>query len=474
MRRKWIWVAAAIVIAAGALAARFIARRAAGLPQPGSPQYEATTTNFYRGLAELQVGLLDDAKRSFASAADSARREPATWANLGLAHLRLGEFDAAAEPIARAVQLAPTSSDLVFLQGRFETSRGKLDEGIARYRRAVELDPGNMRARYALAEEIERAGGADADAQAEEQFDAILKARPGNLAVLLERARLSAKRGDAASLDEAVQTLNQFVAGWPEPAVEQYRALQTAAASRNFTDAARDVAFLRNVLVRTTVFRESLIAVRTPTELIAEPLERFLVLPSPSSKPSPADEGLMFRAEGTEPVRRLTGRGDLDWNRDFKMDEAICDSTGVHLFVAGTPKQDPLKADCVGVWAADIEMDGDVDLIAGVRGASPVVLRNNGDGSWKELRPFPGVTGLRAFAWGDVDGDGDPDAVLVGERGDLHVFENRQAGEFREMAQPAIGAVVAVAIGDVNADGVLDIVTLEASGGIKRTSHLEG
>src|SRR4029077_1475781 len=95
-------------------------------------------------------------------------------------------------------------------------------------------------------------------------------------------------------LDDSVRTLNQYVAGWPSSAIEQYRALQAAAASRNFQDAARDVAFLRNVLVRTTVFRESLTAVRTPTELIAEPLERFLVLPSPSSKPSPIDDGLSF------------------------------------------------------------------------------------------------------------------------------------------------------------------------------------
>ena len=194
MRRKWIWATAALVLVAAALVARFAARRAAALPQPGSPQYEATTTSFYRGLAQLQVGLLDDAKRAFQNAADIAPREPATWANLGLAHLRLGDFDGAAEPIAHAVRLAPNSSDLVFLQGRLETSRGKLDEGIAHYRRAVELDAGNMRARYALAEEIERAGGPDADAQAAQQFDDILKARPGNLAVLLERARLSAKR----------------------------------------------------------------------------------------------------------------------------------------------------------------------------------------------------------------------------------------------------------------------------------------
>jgi Tfp pilus assembly protein PilF len=525
MPRKWIWWTAAVAIVAVALVVRFAARRSGGLPQPGSPAYEATTTNFYRGLAELQVGLLDDAKGSFSKATESASREPATWANLGLAHLRLGEFDAASEPIARAVRLAPNSSDLVFLQGRLETSRGRLDEGIAGYRRAVELDPSNMRARYALAEEIERAAGPDADAQAEQQFDAILKARPGNLAALLERARLAAKRSDASALDNAVQTLNQFVAGWPAPAVEQYRALQAAAASRNFQDAARDVAFLRNVLVRTTVFRESLTAVRTPTELIAEPLERFLVLPSPTSKPSPADDQIAFDPavmrvaagamatvldeSGSPAVLMIDSQGvtldtpgavnsglhsppvaftaripdvnavlPVDWNRDFKMDLAVAGRSGFRLlaqerndsFRDVTAKLGTsITADCVGVWTADIEMDGDLDLVVGIRGAEPVVLRNNGDGTARQLKPFGGVIGLRGFAWADLDADGDPDAALLDQSGRLHLFENRQGGEFREMAPPAdLGTTVALAIGDVNGDGVLDLVTLDSTGAIRR------
>ena len=85
------------------------------------------------------------------------------------------------------------------------------------------------------------------------------------------------------------------------------------------------------------------------------------------------------------------------------------------------------------------------------------------------MQPFAGVVGLRAFAWGDLDGDGDPDAALLGERGDLHVFENRQGGEFREMPGPtASGTVVALALGDVNGDGVLDLVTLDANGSDSR------
>jgi tetratricopeptide (TPR) repeat protein len=516
MRGKWIGVVAIVV----ALAATglYVLRSRNRLPAPDSPVYEETIRNFYRGLAELQVGLLDDAKREFTKTTELVSGEPAGWANLGLAHLRLGEFDAAAAPIERAVSLAPRSSDVVLLQGRLETSRGKLDEGIARYRRAIELDPANMRARYALAEEIERAGGPDADVRAQQQFDEILKARPGNLAVLLERARVAAKRSDAAVLDDSVRTLNQYVAGWPSSAVEQYRALQAAAASRNFQDAARDVAFLRNVLVRTTVFRESLTAVRTPTELIAEPLERFLVLPSPSSKPSLADEGRTFTrqppgtgavpakmaiasflgesgataivtvgerevrvGQATLPANGVNSVLPLDWNRDFKMDLAAAGRSGLRMFTqqadgsfADTTATigSAITSDSFGVWTADVEMDGDLDLIVGVRGAAPVVLRNNGDGTARQVTPFSGVVGVRGFAWGDLDGDGDPDAALLDEQGAVHLFENRQGGEFREMPAPAgLGTTVAVTIGDANGDGVLDLITLDAAGAIRRLSR---
>ena len=75
--------------------------------------------------------------------------------------------------------------------------RGRLDEGIAHLRRAVDLDPRNLRARFALVQEIERSGGQNADAQAQKELEELLELEPDNLAVLLERTRLAAKRGDA-------------------------------------------------------------------------------------------------------------------------------------------------------------------------------------------------------------------------------------------------------------------------------------
>jgi len=484
-RTSTAWIGAGVVALAMAAAGGYMLLGSRSrLPSPDSPVYEDTTRAFYRGLAELDIGLLDDAKRDFGKAAELVPDEPASWANLGLAHLRLGEFDAAQTPIDKAVSLAPSAGDLVFLRGRLQASRGRIDEGIADYRRAADLAAGNLRVRYALAEELERAGGDRADAEAQQLFESILKARPGNLAAVLERARLAAKRSDGAALADAVGGLDQPAAGWPAPAVEQYRGLQAAVAAANYQDAARSVAFLRNVLVRVPAFRESLAAVRTPTELIAEPFRAFLTLPSPSPNPSPSDDGLTFTREAVAaPSPYPAGAVPLDWNRDFTMDYAVAGTNGIRVFTGqpdgsfadATPAAGAFTADCFGVWVADVEMDGDVDLVAGVRGAAPVVLRNNGDGSWTQMRPFAGVTGLRAFGWGDIDGDGDADAVLVGERGDLHVFENRQAGEFREFAaSPNLPPVVAASIGDLDGDGVLDVITLDSGGAIARTSSLDG
>src|SRR4029077_11324336 len=114
---------------------------------------------------------------------------------------------------------------------------------------------------------------------------------------VLERARVAAKRFDGRVLQESVASLEERVDGWPAVAVEQYRALHRAATASDFPEGARSVAVLRNVLLRVSAFREDLLAIRTPPELIADPFDHFLILPASTSKPSPADLNLTFTQE---------------------------------------------------------------------------------------------------------------------------------------------------------------------------------
>jgi Tfp pilus assembly protein PilF len=497
------------------------------LPAQGTAAYDQTATAFYRGLAALQVGLLDDARQSFARATETGPAEPAAWANLGITDMRLGELDAAAVPIARALALAPADPDVVLLAGRMEIARGRIDEGLARLRDAVMLDPRAVRARYTLAQEVERSGGREADAEAQRLFEQILEVAPENLAVVLERARIAAKRGDTPALRDSVARLEGPARAWPPAVAEQYAALRAAAGAANPADAVRATAVLRNVLARVPAYRDSLAAVATPTELIADPFERFLALEQPSATPAPPDGSLTFTSEAMgavlpdarvlamitdddrTPARvfasnaaSLSRVGDvaapmpfpgggvppqaaavlsIDWNHDFRSDLLAAGHDGVRLlvqdadgrFADATARADggvPVRCDCVGAWAADIEMDGDVDAVLGQAAGPTLVLRNNGDGSWQVVQTFAAVAAVRGFAWADIDHDGDPDAVLLDAGGRLHVLLNRQGGDFVEVAAPPVRDVAALAVGDVNGDGVIDLVTEDSRGAIRRSS----
>jgi hypothetical protein len=437
-------------------------------------------------------------------------------------------------PYQRAVSLAPDNSDLVLLAARMETARGRLDEGIAGLRRAVALDTRGLRARFALAEELSRLNTPEADKEAQTLLDELAARGPMNLAIQLERARLAAKLRDAQRLRESVEAIGRDAASWPEQAKEQFAVVQKAAAEGNFDDAPRATTILRNVLAPVPAFSESLLAVRTPAELIAEPFNRFLVLASPPATPSVPDTKLTFAAEplgaasgrpvavalsfpvnadgapalvvadGSR-VQRIDGAPGtwplpvgtvvanpppvrdsivpLDWNHDFRTDIALCGPGGVFLLLqnedgtftdvtARTSTGTFPTYDCASAWAADVEMDGDLDLIIGVREGAPVVLRNNGNGTWQVQQPFAGTFNVRAFAWADLDRDADPDAVFVDASGALHVYINRQAGAFARVADLAGPTNVASAtVADIDADDAIDVATLDAMGVVRITSR---
>ena len=329
------------------------------------------------------MGLLDDAATEFMRAVELVPAEPASWANLGLTHVRRGAIDEAAGPLDRAQALAPSSGEVALLQGLVAGTDGRLDEGIAHLRRAVDLRPDGIQARFALAAAIERAGGPDADGQAAQLLEEIL-ARQENLAVRLERARLAAKLADGSALRDSVVRLGERAADWPPVAVEQYGALQREAGADDFGRAATAIAVLRNVLVRVPAFRASLAAVQIPPELIGAPLDRFLALPVVSVVASPPDESLTFSLApigtgeaapasaltalplgepGVPAVFAANGRGvrrpgapgepvpfpggaldappsgssllPLDWNHDFRTDLVLAGAGGLRLLLQG-------------------------------------------------------------------------------------------------------------------------------------------
>ena len=128
----------------------------------------------------------------------------------------VGDDEGAAAALETAQALAPDSAAVAFLRGQLASFSGRSAAAIAEYRRAAGLDVDHQRARFALAQEIERSG-AEADLpEARQWLEEVLERRPDNLAVLLERARWAARMDDGDVLGDTIERLTGLSGAWPE------------------------------------------------------------------------------------------------------------------------------------------------------------------------------------------------------------------------------------------------------------------
>ena len=493
------------------------------LPAAGSKQYGEYVAAFYAGLAALQVGDDARAEASLLEATTLVPGEPAGWINWGILALRQRNFEEAAQRLEKAKQMAPPSDAIAYLQGLLESSRGDSAAAIADLREAVKINPANVRAMYLLVSETERQGDANGEAAAEALVEQILKVDPNNTAALVELSRIAAKRGDAAVLGEAVRRLASHEGGWPAEAKAQFQTLETAAASDPRSAATRSI-FLRNVLMRDTGFRADLAEIKPQPGEEAQPVDRFFLLENLSSRPAAADAGTHFEAKGVSAFSEggwgwvgaisMNGSGApamgaanghelrlstgarmpfpggaasvapgpeavlaFDYNYDFKTDLLLAGAGGVRLFRQETPQRftdvtsstklpkGVADAAYTGAWAADIEADGDLDVVLGSKSGPALVLRNNGDGSFDVERPFADVAGVRQFVWVDLNADGNPDAAMIDGAGRLRIFLNQRSGRFRETAPPeGVREVRAIAAGDMGGGGPLSLLAVRGDG----------
>jgi Tfp pilus assembly protein PilF len=505
----------------------------AKLPRKSSTEYAEAVSAFYIGLGALQVGDDVHAESELSKLTTIVPGEPAGWANWGVLALRQRKLDVAAQRMERARKLAPDNDQIYQLLGLLESNRGNSANAIADWRKAIEINPRNYRAAYQLAEEVERQGDLNSDTEYQRLIRKILAAQPENLAAQLELARIAAKTGDTATLKSMLAQITSRSTNWPAEVKAQLSAVETAADGPNPRAAATRTTFLRNTLMRVPEFRESLAVLKAPPGEEAEPFTHFLRLEIPDFTPAPADTALTFipkpvpdgnarewkwigaialgsagapivaQADGHE-VRLSTGAifpfpggrpgtGPLpegvlqiDFNYDFKTDLVLTGEGGVRLMRQDSPAKftdvtqntklpkSVTNASYTGAWAVDIEADGDLDIVLGKKDGAPQVLRNNGDDTFTVIQPFPGVSGVRAFAWADFDADGNADAAIVDGDGRLHIFHNERQSQFREVAlPPGLPTIKALGVADTDNDGVLDLLAVESSGPIVSVSFKE-
>ena len=124
------------------------------------------------------------------------------------------------------------------------------------------------------------------------------------------------------------------------------------------------------------------------------------------------------------------------------------------------------------VFFADLDQDGDLDAFEARTGLNQL-FRNNGDGSFSEMATDFGLAGAadadtRAAAFADLDDDRDLDVVVADGAGGIRLLTNARGGRFDDetarLGEAAEADARAVALGDVDGDGAIDIAVAGSNG----------
>lgn len=501
-------VVAVVAIALGWFAAR---RR---LPAPGSPQHEEYAELFTVGVAALDADVPQIADEKLTKAVSVIAGEPAGWANRGLLYLRLNKLPEAARDLETAWRLAPNNHHVRKLIAQLLERRHQSADAEAYLRQTIDEDPNDLKSLFLLSEVVVN------EDERQRLLDQVLKLRPNNLRVLTDYLQLAVRRSDEVAVEKTLAHMKELSAAWLPASQAEVAKVEEKLSAKLGPSAVSSTQRLANILKAEPGFVRDAEEVSPKPELAGDSLQNFLRLAPLRPAPAPPDRGLTFTSEplanapkgpwnfaipvwltgDAEPAVFLVGENTLrrigsdtslpllpnttdvtpmDWHNDRRTDLVASGESGVRFYRQQADGEfedmtanrglsdETLSGKYRGALAADVDLDGDIDLILGRADESPLFLRNNFDGTFTPQPIFDSAKGGQKFVWADFDADGAPDLAMLDGKWNLRVFANERSASFASWpAAPPEDQFRALAVMDANDDGVFDIVALRLDGAL--------
>lgn len=485
-------------------------------------KYEQAVSDFYMSLGASETDQTRFAFNKMNEVAQAYPEETAAWANLAVYAMRQGNFTLANERINQAVELNPNHPDVLHLAGLIASRQGNTSEAIDFFSQAASSE--NPQVLYALAQELERENPTGNIEEIKETLQAILEIDQNNQVVLLELARIAIREENAEAAEQYLSRLEELAGDWSQQNRDQLDLLFELLDAGNFSDLSLELSFLRSGLESQPKFQNDLLTVQLPPTNVGFLISEFIQLSQPEVEAAEADldmqllrQSLDIPAEDAVWVKGVTlvddappfpitvsngeivideqtqldfpGETDsalstnavteIDYNYDFRNDLAAAGADGFRLYRLNDDRTfsditselglsgEVTNGNYSGVWAFDVELDGDLDLLLSSQNSS-FVLRNNGDGTFTRTTPFSQNQPIAQFLWADLDGEGTPEAIVLTASGSVVVYKNLRGGEFGEGNSLAQNTA-AIAVGDMDANAQFEIITAGQNGAL--SSH---
>jgi hypothetical protein len=186
-------------------------------------------------------------------------------------------------------------------------------------------------------------------------------------------------------------------------------------------------------------------------------------------------DGVLIDVDGDHDLDLVVASGGIELPRDSMLSGVrLYRNNGRGGFTRDRSALPDLFVRCGVITFTDVDGDGDQDLFVGARidvdryphSPRSALLLNDGRGRFTDatdaIAPELTTVGMvSGAAWGDVDGDSDPDLTVVGEWMGVAVFENRSGSLKRMKSAMALDTLKgwwwSVAAEDVDGDGDLDL-----------------
>src|SRR3989454_8760997 len=486
------------------------------------------------GLAYLQKNQLAQAETSFRRIVAFAPDQALGYANLGLVQLRQGRYREAETAIRRAAALDTANDDIALtlakvyeLTGRSAAARAEVDRVLRRsphdlralyalvqldsasresyLRQIVERAPVNVAARLELADLLLAHGAADPAAAQLEALQRQLPELPREATRFFEPALALARAGRPAAPAPPAARVHRFM----ETTAAYQASLQKLQGASGAAPPAGDPILTFNPIItppaqdaRAIAAAIRFVDVTTAAGLVGPP-------PLPDTAGGSALAIGDYDGDGSEDVfvgghlfqnglgraADATTRAGIhlrdraisatfgDYDNDGRLDLYVATAGGGVLLrnAGGSTFTDGTTAAAPGGGApappalfAALGHAGGLDLFLATPSGNRV-YRNVLGGRFEEMAgPMGlggGAGGTRDAAFGDLDGDGLVDLVVVGNDGRLTLFRNAGQGRFEDATAAsgltqggAQGHAAAGAVGDYDNDGVLDLFVASAGG----------